>query len=170
MPVYVIQAGDGPCKIGHTANLGPRLKTMQTASHVQLRLVAAYEGGEPEERALHAQFAALRIKGEWFNLNLPDALGEIALTPIVAGPAGGELDRPGGSLIRALMKARGLSPEGLAALLGPRAGTVAFLMHYGMTGWPKAKCNNPLAAALGVDALYLKYGRNFVRTPMGRAA
>jgi hypothetical protein len=83
MPVYVIQAGEnGPCKIGHTSNMPGRFSSMQTATHVQLRLIAVYEGGHSEEQGLHKQFAALRLKGEWFDLNPEDAVREITLTPV----------------------------------------------------------------------------------------
>jgi hypothetical protein len=65
--VYFIQAGDGgPIKIGISDNVPLRLNTLQTAHHETLRLLSRIPGGESDEAALHEQFAALRIRGEWF--------------------------------------------------------------------------------------------------------
>lgn len=87
MPVYVIQAGKGgPCKIGRAKDVRQRLSDLQTSTHVQLRLVSAYEGGVAEETALHRQFAALRLNGEWFDLTPEAALRDIKLTPIDPPP------------------------------------------------------------------------------------
>src|SRR3954471_11906977 len=87
MPVYVIQAGEGgPCKIGHATNVAKRRSQLQCSTHVRLRLVAVYEGGEPQERVLHELFKADRVGGEWFNLRLPDALEAIRLAPCPSPP------------------------------------------------------------------------------------
>ena len=65
--VYFIQAGlSGPIKIGVANNPKARLHTFQVGHYEELRLLAAIEGAEPEEAALHRRFASLRIRGEWF--------------------------------------------------------------------------------------------------------
>lgn len=82
MPVYVIQAGDGPCKIGTAKDVKARLASLQIGAHEPLRLIAVYVGSFPHERLLHQHFKAFRLDGEWFNLRLPDALSEIELEPL----------------------------------------------------------------------------------------
>lgn len=183
MPVYVIQAGDGgPCKIGRAKNVRQRLSELQVGTHMRLRLVALYEGGVLEERELHRQFRAFRLDGEWFWLRLPQALLEIKLTAIaepkpatkplpqwVPEPDDEDkfekLRKPGGSLVCALMRAKGLKPEDLAGVVG---GSIETVMEFGVRVHPRRF--ERLAAALGVDHQFLYYGRNFVRRPMGRPA
>lgn len=72
--VYFIQAGDGgPVKIGHTlkTTVRRRLETLQTAHHLELRLLLAVTGSVVDEQRLHRDFAALRIRGEWFRFEEP---------------------------------------------------------------------------------------------------
>jgi predicted ATPase len=54
-------------KIGHT--LGPvseRYRVLQTACPLQLKILVSTDGSVRDERDLHARFADLRIRGEWF--------------------------------------------------------------------------------------------------------
>ncbi len=63
---------DGPVKIGYTT--GPakaqtaldRLNGLQCANHRQLAVVAMLDGAEADERALHLDFSASHVRGEWF--------------------------------------------------------------------------------------------------------
>lgn len=66
--VYFIRAvnGKGPVKIGFSTNAKGRLKTLQTSNHGELEIIAAIEGTHEDEHSLHAEFNALRLKGEWF--------------------------------------------------------------------------------------------------------
>jgi hypothetical protein len=65
--LYAIQQGeDGPVKIGVAQKPWERLATLQTASPVRLRGVAAWSGSIAEEKALHELFAEDRLEGEWF--------------------------------------------------------------------------------------------------------
>lgn len=67
MTVYFIQAdGSGSIKIGYTKHLNSRVKGLQTSSPVPLKLITSMKGGRSIERALHARFSDLRIRGEWF--------------------------------------------------------------------------------------------------------
>lgn len=69
--VYFIRRGDsGPVKIGFSANVRKRIRSLQTGSAEPLKLLAVAEGGEQTERFLHEQFARHRLEGEWFS---PDA-------------------------------------------------------------------------------------------------
>lgn len=63
--VYFIRGGD-LVKIGWSTNPRLRLSQLQTASAERLRMVCAMPGSREDERALHVQFATLRVRGEWF--------------------------------------------------------------------------------------------------------
>lgn len=68
--VYFVQATTGgPVKIGRSATPRARVASLQTANAAELRIVATVPGGATVERAMHATFAADRIRagGEWFN-------------------------------------------------------------------------------------------------------
>lgn len=65
--VYFIQAIDGgPIKIGKAALPRTRLRTLQTAHHQELRLIGYVRGGGAVEQIILREFAAIRIRGEWF--------------------------------------------------------------------------------------------------------
>lgn len=81
MAVYAIQAGDnGPVKLGY-GNAEARLADLQIAHWQELRIIRLWEGGEAEERILHARFADLRLRGEWFSFSRA-MLGDVGLTVI----------------------------------------------------------------------------------------
>lgn len=69
--VYVIQCGadDGPLKIGVTEDLSERLRHLQLANPLPLRALVTLAGEQPLEKALHARFGALRMRGEWFEFS-----------------------------------------------------------------------------------------------------
>lgn len=70
MPVYLIRAGTtGPVKIGYASNTRFRLKELQVAHFEILRLIREWEGGAPQEAALHLRFADLHIRGEWYSFS-----------------------------------------------------------------------------------------------------
>ncbi len=70
--VYFIQMGeDGPIKIGHSRDVGRRLKSMQTSCPALLRLLGTIAGAQ--ECLVHVRFHHLRIAGEWFRAE-PDLL------------------------------------------------------------------------------------------------
>jgi hypothetical protein len=62
------------------------------------------------------------------------------------------------------MAVNGLLAEDIAGLVGG----VDNVMTFGVNSYPRYF--ERLGAALGVTPQFLYYGRNFVRTPMGRAA
>jgi hypothetical protein len=73
-PAFVYFAErDGFVKIGWGRNIPKRMKELGTGDSAiegmrvgPVRLLAAIRGGEQKESSLHAQFAHLRIGGEWF--------------------------------------------------------------------------------------------------------
>lgn len=70
--VYFIQNKIGRIKIGWTGGCPKkRLKALQTGDSDGLTLVAAMDGSEATEKALHFRFAAYRVRsdGEWFYPN-----------------------------------------------------------------------------------------------------
>ncbi len=67
MSVYFIAAPDfGLVKIGFAERPWSRLGKAQVDSPTRLILLATIDGGKAEERKLHARFADLRARGEWF--------------------------------------------------------------------------------------------------------
>jgi hypothetical protein len=74
--VYFVQAATGQIKIGTTAYLERRLAILRGQSPVEITLLANVSGKRVDEYALHTQFAAHRLHGEWFEPH-PDILAEI---------------------------------------------------------------------------------------------
>lgn len=73
--VYLIRQGvTGPVKIGVAKDVVKRLRQLQTNQPVPLRIIRVLEGDVAVERALHARFSALRLKGEWFTFS-PEMIG-----------------------------------------------------------------------------------------------
>lgn len=66
--LYVI-VGDRVCKIGKAVDPEQRLREFRTAHSADLQLVVAVPAHGDLERAAHAQFAHLRVSGEWFQFN-----------------------------------------------------------------------------------------------------
>lgn len=65
--VYFLRLGDeGPIKIGFAQDLSRRLSSMRTGTPQEVVLLAAMPGTLADEEALHARFAHLRRKREWF--------------------------------------------------------------------------------------------------------
>lgn len=77
--IYFIQAG-GFVKIGSTSDLAERLRTLQCANPMDLKVLATIPGGRTEEAALHRRFATSIHRNEWFNLtsDLISFIGENA--------------------------------------------------------------------------------------------
>ena len=64
--IYFIADEDGYIKIGHAGHPQARLKSLQTASRQELRLLATTPGAVADEKALHAKFSDDHVRGEWF--------------------------------------------------------------------------------------------------------
>lgn len=71
----------GPLKIGISANPEKRLRQLQTGQDKQLRLFHIEEtiAGYPRfmEGFIHSNLAPKRIKGEWFDVAVEDAIAEV---------------------------------------------------------------------------------------------
>lgn len=86
--VYFARAGeDGLVKIGHAKDVRSRLSSMQTGCPIPLTLLGVLPGGREREAELHARFADLRVRGEWFRAE--GALAELLtrLDPVPKVPA-----------------------------------------------------------------------------------
>lgn len=108
--IYFAHAAElGLVKIGYTAGetADARLASIQTACPSAITLLATMPGDPDTERALHAAFAGLRVRGEWFRYGS-------ALQDLVAGiqRTGG---RPDGFGDRCWRLRDPESPEGLLA-------------------------------------------------------
>jgi hypothetical protein len=65
--IYFLQPTEGgPIKIGFTGNLDGRRAQLESLYQRPLALLATKPGGRPEEAAIHARFAHLRIGKEQF--------------------------------------------------------------------------------------------------------
>jgi hypothetical protein len=65
--VYFVECGHGgPIKIGVAIDPAKRLNAMQMHSPHEMIIVGTCAGARELEQALHAEFAAYRIRGEWF--------------------------------------------------------------------------------------------------------
>lgn len=75
MAIYFAKAGDA-VKIGYAANISLRLPFIRTGNPEEVVLLRALEGGKAAERALHARFADLHIRREWFRYS-DEMLGDL---------------------------------------------------------------------------------------------
>jgi hypothetical protein len=73
---YFIGGGNGPVKIGHSADPEARMLSFQTGHPYKLKILATRDGGVSRERAYHSQFAKHHLRGEWFE-RCPEILAEI---------------------------------------------------------------------------------------------
>ena len=65
--VYFVQRiTGGAIKIGFTMNVTERVRQLQTAVEVPLRLLGFMRGAPELETSLHDAFSAYRLTGEWF--------------------------------------------------------------------------------------------------------
>lgn len=76
--VYCVQRGDaGSVKIGFTTSYqSGRIPALDTASDVELRVLAFVPGGRTLEKRLHRELAADRMRREWFH-PAPEVLARI---------------------------------------------------------------------------------------------
>ena len=64
--MYFIRAGDGPVKIGVTADVEARVATLQTGNACKLSVLAVIPVPPEMEGKLHKALDAHRLIGEWF--------------------------------------------------------------------------------------------------------
>ncbi len=64
--VYFARASDGRIKIGTSRTPSKRRNSLASDSGMDVRILATTPGSYARERELHAQFAAHRLRGEWF--------------------------------------------------------------------------------------------------------
>lgn len=69
-----------PIKIGFAGTVAERRQTLQTALPWPLVVLATMPGDHDAERALHARFASLRLRGDWFACG-PDLLDFVRAIP-----------------------------------------------------------------------------------------
>ncbi|TPM53286.1 GIY-YIG nuclease family protein [Mesorhizobium sp. B2-2-4] len=65
--IYFMKAGNA-VKIGRSANLRSRFKSLQTGSAEEARIVKVLPGGKRREKEFHKRFSEYRLRGEWFDL------------------------------------------------------------------------------------------------------
>ncbi|TXH12403.1 MAG: hypothetical protein E6R03_12895 [Hyphomicrobiaceae bacterium] len=76
--VYVVSALGGPIKVGIATDVWVRVWQLQTGNHLPLTLeVVCYPEGRSAkqvELAVHQEFHARCIRGEWFSLSVEEAV------------------------------------------------------------------------------------------------
>ena len=75
--LYFVRAGD-VVKIGRAKCSWKRLASMQADNHLELNCICVLEGRGHEERAWHAYFRSVRVRGEWFEW-VPEMAAAITL-------------------------------------------------------------------------------------------
>lgn len=64
--IYFIQAASGHIKIGLAFKPASRMRELQVAHALPLKLLAEMSGGRQHEMYLHEFYAKERVRGEWF--------------------------------------------------------------------------------------------------------
>lgn len=64
--VYAVTGWPGWIKIGRANNIASRVRSLQTGHHSRVRLIGVLSRDPMEEHAIHAKWAHLRERGEWF--------------------------------------------------------------------------------------------------------
>lgn len=79
--IYIIGSDNPPYKIGISKNPDKRLKSLQTGHPFPLQIHSARLTDISEtkylERMIHQNLKFYRTKGEWFNIELKDAILEV---------------------------------------------------------------------------------------------
>jgi hypothetical protein len=79
--IYVIGPEGGPYKIGYAQDPKARLSNLQVGQAVELKLhyEEATETATAKviEKLIHKQIAHKRVRGEWFDVSLEEAIGEV---------------------------------------------------------------------------------------------
>ncbi len=90
--VYIMEdTRNGVFKIGHSRTPGKRERTLQSeVPEIILRFAVPAE--EEHEKALHARFSHLRIRGEWFELSADEVVEAIAFLRTEGDPQRAEGD------------------------------------------------------------------------------
>jgi hypothetical protein len=79
--IYVIGPEGGPFKIGYTGDPQGRLVNLQVSQAVELKLFyeerTETDKAKVIEKLIHRQIAHKRVRGEWFNVTLDEAISEV---------------------------------------------------------------------------------------------
>ena len=81
MYIYIIGSDKSPYKIGFSKTPQDRLKSLQTGNFNKLNIYYTEEISESKvkfiEKQIHNNLRHRRVKGEWFNINLEEAILEV---------------------------------------------------------------------------------------------
>ena len=77
--IYVIGRAEGPVKVGITADLFGRIRSLQTGCPFKLRLLYASPATDRANALEHEQifrdvYAEQRLEGEWFDMSADEAI------------------------------------------------------------------------------------------------
>lgn len=81
--VYAVQGAGGFIKIGRGKNIAARLRKLQNAHPVPIKLIAVLSSDPRDELAHHRRWAHLRRQGEWFEADhdLVEHLAQMRVAP-----------------------------------------------------------------------------------------
>lgn len=79
--LYVIGPKEGPYKLGFSVNPKKRTKQLQTGMNLDIEVFYMKEVEKTIvkflEKLLHKEIKRYRIRGEWYNLTLEEAIAEV---------------------------------------------------------------------------------------------
>lgn len=79
--IYVIGTDNGPLKIGYTADPKGRLSNLQVGQPTEIKLFyeEATETAKAKviEKLIHRTLGHKRVRGEWFNVSVEEAIAEV---------------------------------------------------------------------------------------------
>lgn len=124
MAIYFVQCGaGGPIKIGFSDNPTVRVPQIQVNHWQELTLLGVQDGTDADERALHARFSYVWIRGEW-HWPAPELLDHITKYTVPPTPKWSptversERPPPVGGSLRELFRAKGVRQRDMAKALG----------------------------------------------------
>jgi hypothetical protein len=135
MAIYFIQdTKTKSVKIGFTTNILKRLCTLQQNNAHPLVVLALFDGGKEDERALHQSISTHRMRGEWYAKAAAAEIDRVRLPkleipkrappkPSVRKGGRPKRARPDAGLLVVIALAKTIS--NLAALLGVSVGAVS---------------------------------------------
>jgi len=151
MIYFIREAASGCIKIGFSDKPWDRFSKMQSDTPGELAVLAITEGDKVAEAALHARFADLRLRGEWFRDD-----GRIATLAQSFPPVRRERKNPHWGELEAFAREAGLSSSHACSIMsGKRSTTLATaVLIYRRTGVRVGVIKDATAAEIDVLEKY----------------
>ena len=154
--IYFLKANDR-VKVGYSHDPSNRVPSIQTSSPYELEVLLVIDGTRDEERQLHAQFASLRLSGEWFQFDeliksfVKDNVHRDRKYEFGLGPA---FDFEGNEQIRRLRAKHNINAQDLANRMGVSQQAASAMDLREKDGSVAIKNMQKIADALGYEFQY----------------